>query len=125
MEGREFSVGVIEIHNEIKALPVVEIKSFNDFFDYESKYDDKKLAEEICPANISKELSIRLQKIAVSAHQAIGCKHISRSDFIVTNNDIYFLEINTIPGMTKNSLIIKELNKEGISLKELLLNWIE
>lgn len=124
LEGREFSVGVIETSSGIKALPVVEIKTKRDFFDYESKYNEEELAQEICPANISQELKNNLKELALSAHKEIGCKHLSRSDFIVTSSGVYFLEINTIPGMTNTSLILKALEAESISLKELFLYWI-
>ena len=126
VKGREFTVGVIKSGGETIALPVVEIISPNAFFDYQSKYDPANLAREICPANISIDLENRLQKASIEIHDAIGCRHLSRSDFIVNNdNEIYFLETNTIPGMTKTSLVPKELEVAGIQIKELFLEWGE
>lgn len=123
--GREFTVGVIDENGESIALPVVEIISETGFFDYESKYHDNKLATEVCPAEIEGDLARELQEHAVKAHNAIGARHVSRIDFIVDDqNKIWFLEINTIPGMTKNSLIPKELRASGRTLGSVFENWI-
>lgn len=124
VEGREFTVGVIEKDGEAMALPVVEIRS-EGFFDYESKYDATKLAEEICPANIPEDLKQTLQNIALNAHRALGCRQLSRTDIIVDDSGApYFLETNTIPGMTATSLIPKEVAATGLNLKELFEEWI-
>lgn len=124
LEGREFSVGVIDTKEGMKALPVIEIKAQGEFFDYDSKYNSEKLAQEICPADISEELTTLLKKQALIAHKEMGCKHISRSDFIVDGyNQIFYLEINTIPGMTPTSLLPKEIATEGLSLEDLLIYW--
>lgn len=123
--GREFTVGVVEKDNKHLALPVIEIVSKDGFFDYESKYDSAKLAEEICPANINEDLENYLKDFALAVHEEINARHISRSDFIVDeNNEIYFLEINTIPGLTKTSLIPKMLKAQGLNMAHLLKEWI-
>ncbi len=122
--GREFTVGVIETCNNTIALPVVEIIPKGKFFDFENKYNPDKLATEICPARIDISLSEELQRQATIIHKHLRVKHLSRSDFIVTkDNNIYFLEINTIPGMTDTSLIPKMLLTAGLSLKEIIKNW--
>jgi D-alanine-D-alanine ligase len=124
IRGREFTVGIIEDSEKIFALPVIEIIPKGAFFDFENKYNPEKLALEICPANISETVSMELQRQALAVHNLLKAKHMSRSDFIVTsNNEIYFLEINTIPGLTNTSLIPKMLKQEDISLKELFKNW--
>ena len=124
IKGREFTVGVIEYQNKTFPLPIIEIIPKAEFFDYESKYDLEKLATEICPANINPELTRELQKQALSVHQLLNARHLSRSDFIVTNeNEIFFLEINTIPGMTSTSLIPKMLVESKLLLKDLLEQW--
>lgn len=124
--GREFTVGVIEHDGKTIALPVIEIISKNLVFDYESKYNPEFLAEEVCPANISDELTLQLQTQALEIHKAVGAKHMSRSDFMTdVNNTTYFLEINTIPGMTDTSLVPKMLRTADISLESLLKQWIE
>ncbi len=125
VEGKEFSVGVIDTKEGSKALPVIEIKTEVEFFDYDSKYNTEKLAQEICPADIPDELEKRLKEQALIVHKEMNCKHLSRSDFIVDeNNQIFFLEVNTIPGMTNTSLIPKEIVEEGLSLKDLLIYWV-
>jgi D-alanine-D-alanine ligase len=122
--GREFTVGVVECRNEETVLPVIEIITTGSFFDFESKYNPNKLATEICPANIDSNISNELQRQALAIHKSIGVRHISRSDFIVTpENKIYFLEINTIPGMTDTSLIPKMLKEARLSLNNLLREW--
>ncbi|NQV88904.1 MAG: D-alanine--D-alanine ligase [Parcubacteria group bacterium] len=124
IQGREFTVSVIDQDDEVQALPVVEIISKHELFDYESKYDPK-LAEEICPAQITSSLTQRLQVMATDAHRLIGARHLSRSDMIVDDKgDIYFLEINTIPGLTNASLVPKALDAAELELGELLMKWI-
>lgn len=125
ISGEEYTIGVIEIKQTPQAFPVIWIKPRkNVFFDYQSKYSDNG-AEEICPAPIDKKLSLKLQTQALKIHKAIGLKHISRSDFIVKNNQPYFLEVNTIPGLTKNSLIPKAVKVAKLDFGLLLKEWIE
>ncbi len=114
IEGREFSVGVLL--NE--ALPPIEIKPKNGFYDYKNKYEKGK-TEEICPAYITKELEKELKAAALKAHRCLGLTDISRSDFIVTEqNEIYCLETNAMPGMTPLSLFPQEAKAMGISYGE-------
>ena len=121
VRGREFTVGIIESDGKTTALPVIEIIPKGDFFDFENKYDPAKLATELCPAEISEDLERKLKQQAILVHEKIGARHISRSDFIVTaENEIYFLEINTIPGMTETSLVPKMLQAAGIGLRDFL-----
>lgn len=124
--GREFTVGVIQHHGVAQSLPVVEIISHNGVFDYQSKYDSEYLAEEICPANIHPELEKTLKESALLIHNSIGAKHLTRSDFMVSKNGkVYFLEINTIPGLTKTSLIPKMLLAQGVDIRSLFLGWCD
>ena len=124
IKGKELTVPVIDKKGQSLALPVIEIRSKNSFFDYQSKYDAA-LAQELCPAPIDESLAKQLQMQAVKIHQAIGARHISRSDFIVSDTEIYFLEINTIPGMTDESLLPKSLKAAGEDFGQLLSTWIE
>lgn len=122
--GDEFTVAVIDEGGKIFALPVIQIKSKNDFFDLESKYDPE-LCEELCPAPIDDGLRRRLQAIAERAHAMIGARHVTRSDFMVDKaGEIWFLEINTIPGMTQNSLLPKAIRASGRDFGELLMRWV-
>jgi D-alanine-D-alanine ligase len=127
VKGREFTAGVIEYNEETIALPVIEIITPEEtFFDFEHKYNPDNLAREICPANIPTELSLQLQNMALKIHKELGVRHISRSDFIVgQDNEPVFLEINTIPGMTNTSLIPKMLTAAGVEIKTLFKGWCE
>ncbi|HEU0051346.1 MAG TPA: D-alanine--D-alanine ligase [Patescibacteria group bacterium] len=126
IEGREFTVGVVESSGRTNPLPVILIKSKTDFFDFESKYNASRLAEEICPAPISLELTAQLQSIALKAHETIGCRHVSRTDIIVDKEGTpWFLEINTIPGMTETSLLPKALMASGLDFSALLKEWVD
>ncbi len=126
IKGREFTVGVIDQDGQSLALPVIEIIPQTDFFNYESKYNADTLADEVCPANINEELAKQLQEDALRMHKEIGVKHISRSDFLMDDSGVtYFLEINTIPGMTNTSLVPKMLKQANVDLENLLTVWID
>lgn len=111
IEGKEFACGVIEKKingvTKIMALPVTEVVPNS---------------EEITPARISEALAGEIQELAAKAHQILGCKDYSRPDFLVKNGKIYILEINTLPGLTENSLIPKALKAGGWSMKKFLSN---
>lgn len=124
IEGREFTVAVIQTDAQPQALPVIEIRSKNAFFDYESKYNAT-LCDEICPAQIDQDLAIRLQEMALRVHTLIHARHLTRTDMIVDHaGEIWFLEINTIPGLTSESLTPKAIQAEGLNLVDLLKTWI-
>jgi len=125
LHGTELTVGVIGNGDAMRPLPVIEIATRADFFDYRAKYDPA-LTDEICPARISDELAAQVQAIAVAAHQALGCRDLSRTDMIVTDDGrIVVLEVNTIPGMTANSLLPKAARVAGIDFGELCSMLIE
>ncbi|MEJ0021224.1 MAG: D-alanine--D-alanine ligase [Candidatus Doudnabacteria bacterium] len=120
LQGREFTVPVLG-NRKVMALPVIEIvPKVSEFFDYRAKYETGG-SDEIVPAPIPKNLANRLQAIALEAHKLLGCKGITRTDLIVTGKEqIYFLEINTIPGLTANSLTPKSARAAGMSYAQLL-----
>jgi len=124
LPGEEFTVAVIDQNGKNVALPVIQIISKNKFFDYKSKYDAS-LVQEICPAPIKKSLTKKMQDQAIRMHQALGARHLSRTDFIVSRGKVYFLEINTIPGITKNSLLPKTLRAAGLDFGQLLEAWFK
>jgi len=95
-----------------------------EFFDYEAKYKPG-ATEEICPARLSEKLTKKAQDYAVRAHQALKCRGYSRTDMIVSKDEIYILETNTIPGMTATSLYPQAAAAAGISFSELLDRLIE
>lgn len=103
----------------------IEIEPKNDFYDYESKYFDDGQTKHIIPPRISNEQSDSVEKLALLAHNALGCKGISRTDFILENKSgiFFILEVNTQPGMTPTSLVPEIAKFNGISFDELI-NWI-
>ena len=105
IEGREMTVGVLQLQDERLVHPVIEIHTpAGEWYDYEHRYTAGQ-SEHVLPASISQDLGHRLQAIAASAHQALGLRDLSRADFIVTGEDeIYLLEVNALPGMTPVSL---------------------
>lgn len=121
-DGIEFTCGCLQRKNgEFIELPPVEIiPKKSRFFNYESKYDDEGAIEICPPKSISRETSSQISKIATDIHIALGCKLYSRSDFIYKDNNLYYLETNTQPGLTKNSLIPKEANAIGLGYSELI-----
>ena len=123
LDGKEVSVGVIEYHNELIVLPITEIVSENDFFDYEAKYMGK--SKEITPARISQVEKELVEKQAKKIYQILNMKGFSRSEFIIVNGVPYFLEINTVPGMTEESLLPQQAKVASISLSELFDNAIQ
>lgn len=115
IEGREFSVGILNG----EALPPIEIRPINGFYDYKNKYQAG-LTEEICPADITDEICTLLQESALKVHNTLRLGYYSRIDFILDkNNNAYCLEANTLPGMTPTSLLPQEAKAVGISYNEL------
>ncbi len=123
LDGTEVSVGVIEYKGEIKVLPMTEIVSENDFFDYEAKYLGK--SKEITPARIPEDVAEKVRQIAKRVYQIVKMTGFSRSEYIIVNGEPYLLEMNTIPGMTPESLLPQQAREAGISLTELFGNAIE
>ena len=123
LDGTEVSVGVINYKGKITVLPITEIVSENDFFDYEAKYLGK--SQEITPARISDEMTLKVGLIAKRAYEILKMKGFSRSEFIIVNNEPFMLEMNTIPGLTTESLIPQQAKVAGISLQDLFTNAIE
>lgn len=123
LEGTEVSVGVLRYKGEVTVLPITEIVSENDFFDYEAKYLGK--SEEITPARISKIQEENVRKMAKSIYDILKMDGFSRSEFIFKGDTPYFLEMNTVPGLTEESILPKQATCAGISLSELFKNAIE
>lgn len=122
VRGREASVGVIERirGEELYALPPVEIipPASEPFFTYEAKYSGE--SQEIAPGRFPKETMRELQELAIRLHRELGLRHYSRSDFIVSPKGMYYLETNTLPGLTAGSIFPKALASVGISFSEFL-----
>lgn len=123
--GIEATCGVIDTEDGGEALPVVEIVPPEDqFFDYKAKYSG--VSQEIVPARFSEELTHTIQHQAQIAHTTLGLRQYSRSDFVITaDNTVYWLEANTLPGLTKQSLFPQELEAAGYSFKEWLVELVK
>ena len=123
LDGPEITVGVFNYKGKIKVLPMTEIVTENEFFDYEAKYLGK--SQEITPARISDEIHQKLEKIAAHVYIILNMSGFSRSEYILVNDEPYFLEMNTVPGLTTASLIPQQAEAAGISLSALFHNAIE
>lgn len=121
IKGREFSVGVIAG----KALPIIEIAPVTGFYDYKNKYQAGS-AVETCPADLSEEITVKMQKCAEDVFEALRLKKYARMDFMLDENDeFYCLEANTVPGMTNTSLLPQEAAAVGISFENLCQKLVE
>lgn len=121
VEGREITVGVLDLHNEqIEALPVTEILVAKDeWYDYTNRYTPGR-SEHVIPAEIDEATTNTLQTAAIRAHQSVGCRDLSRVDFILESNGTFWvLEVNNIPGMTPTSLYPDAAQVYGISFQVL------
>jgi D-alanine-D-alanine ligase len=118
MKGREVACGVLENKKKIVVLPVTEIISKNEFFDYEAKYTPGK-SDEITPADMPVSVTNEIQRLSLHIFELLDCSGMVRVDFIVIDEKPFFLEINTVPGMTKESIVPKQAVAAGISLEEL------
>jgi D-alanine-D-alanine ligase len=118
IEGREFTVGVFKTKGEIVILPITEVISKKDFFDYEAKYQGA--SEEITPAQIESSWKEKIENAAKQIYQVFNCNGIVRIDFIydATENKPYMLEINTVPGQSEASIIPQQVRAMGWTLEE-------
>ena len=119
-KGREISVPIIDG----QVLPIIEIKTSNIIYDYDSKYKSNKTQYEI-PAKINPKIERLISNDALLINDKIGCRHYSRVDFLLKGNDYYLLEINTLPGLTSTSLLPKSAKHTGISYKKLIKKIID
>ena len=123
MDGKEYSVGVVRRDDEIHALPVTEIVPENDFFDYEAKYLDK--SQEITPARLPEAMSDAVRAESVRQYKILKCEGMVRFDYILVGGHFYFLEVNTVPGLSEQSIIPQQALAYGWSIGDLLVAVIE
>lgn len=123
LDGTEVSVGVITYKGEVIVLPITEIVSNNDFFDYQAKYLGQ--SQEITPARLSQEQEEKVKTVAKKVYEVLKMKGFSRSEFIFKDGEPHLLEVNTVPGMTKASILPQQAAVAGISLADLFENAIE
>jgi len=119
IKGRDITIGVIEDETGIKALPILELVPENEFYDYEAKYTKGK-TKFILPANLSEGLTNRAKELAIKSHRALWCFGVSRVDMVFEGENIYVLEVNSIPGMTETSDLPAEALADGIKFDDLV-----
>lgn len=123
LDGREVSVGVVNYKDDIIALPITEIISENEFFDFEAKYLGK--SKEITPAEMDEEVTEEVKSLAVKIFKILKMKGLTRSEFIFHKGKPHFLEINACPGLTKASILPQQAAAAGIEIRDLLINAVE
>ena len=117
INGTEVTCGVLQKDRELLALPLTEISTKNDFFDFQAKYEGK--AEEITPARIANKERDQVQVISKSIYKILNLKGIVRMDYIIENKKAFLIEVNTIPGLSEESIIPQQAKAYGMDLKEL------
>ena len=122
--GREITCGVLRDGARVRSLPITEVITNNEFFDYEAKYTDG-MAQEITPADIPEEIEKECRFISESLYAGLNCQGVVRFDYIYNESGIYFLEVNTVPGLSPNSIIPKQARVEGVSLTQLFTMVLE
>ena len=123
LDGTEISVGVLNYKGKTTVLGLTEIVSHNDFFDYEAKYLGK--SEEITPARISPEMTEKVTKTAIKVYESLRMKGFSRAEYIIMNEEPHFIEINTNPGLSPQSIFPQQATYANIPMSDLLDSEIE
>ena len=124
MNGTELANGCYKTRKNSVVLPITEVVSKNEFFDYNAKYNGE--VTEITPARLSPELTSRIQKLTSAIYDILGCKGIVRIDYIVTEGEkINMLEVNTTPGMTATSFIPQQVKAAGLNITDVMTDIIE
>ena len=124
IDGTELTCGVVKAGDMDIAMPIAEVIPKNEFFDFEAKYDPTK-SDEIIPARISPELTNRIKTLSSMIYDILRCEGIIRVDYIVRDDEIFMLEVNTTPGMTSNSFVPKMVRAMGGTLREVLTKIID
>ena len=124
IDGTELTCGVVKAGDMDITMPIAEVVPKNEFFDFEAKYDPTK-SDEIIPARISPELTNRIKTLSSMIYDILRCEGIIRVDYIVREDEIFMLEVNTTPGMTSNSFVPKMVRAMGGTLREVLTKTID
>jgi D-alanine-D-alanine ligase len=124
IDGPEFTCGLVKLSNQELIFPVTEVIPQNEFFDFEAKYTQGK-TDEITPARISPELTQKIQQLSSRIYDLCDCSGIVRMDYILKDNEFYFLEVNTTPGMTATSFVPQQIEAMGKQLGQVLRLIIE
>ncbi len=123
LKGREFTCGAIKLKGQIHTFPVTEIVSYNEYFDFEAKYENA--SDEITPADLSDKLTHACQTITSRIYKALNCRGMVRVDYILKDRLFYVIEVNTIPGMTLQSLYPQQVRAYGWTMEQMLTSLIE
>lgn len=123
LDGVEVDVGVVEYKGEVRALPVTEIVTENEFFDYDAKYLGE--SKEITPARISSEQTQKVQELSIKIFKKLGLSGFARTEFILHQGEPHFIEVNTIPGMSPASIVPQQIKAADISYKDLFTDIVE
>lgn len=123
VSGRELTCAVWRGASGVRALPVIEIVTDNGWFDYDAKYNGH--SDEVCPAHITSDENALVQDTTVRIYEHLGCRGVVRADYILSEDGLYFLELNTVPGMTSASLVPKMVRAAGIEMTDFLTDIIE
>lgn len=123
VSGRELTCGVLLSDGEIVALPITEIIPKNEYFDFEAKYKQG-MSEEVVPANVPSGVSDQCKEISTQLYRKLNCRGVVRFDYIWTGTDFYFLEVNTVPGLSAASIVPKMARAHGWSFTELITRLI-
>ncbi len=117
IEGREIGQGVMIVDGKAIILPITELISSREFFDYIAKYT-KGITNEITPAELPESMNEKIGELTLNIYKALGCEGIVRVDYIIKDKKPYFIEVNTVPGMTAESIVPSQLKYMGISMKD-------
>lgn len=124
INGRELTIGAFKYNGQILSFPITEIISKKEFFDYEAKYNPE-LNEEITPASIPISLKEEIEKVSIQLYQSLNLKGVVRFDYIHSLNGLHFLEVNTVPGLSAESIVPQQVREKGWSISELFDKMIE
>ena len=119
IKGIEISCGLLKTKQMEYIFPITEIVPKKDFFDYEAKYTEG-MSDEITPARVSEEVTKKCRNISSEIYDLLNCRGIVRIDYIVKGNQLYFLELNSIPGLTKESIVPKQIRTMGLTMEEII-----
>ncbi|SMO66303.1 D-alanine-D-alanine ligase [Saccharicrinis carchari] len=124
VQGNEFTCGLYKTNKGETIFPITEVIPANEFFDFEAKYTPEKV-QEITPARLPGETADRIRKVTSLVYDILGCKGIVRVDYILSGNNIFLLEVNTVPGMTPTSFIPQQIAAAGLDIKAVFTDVIE
>jgi len=118
VKGRELTCGIMKVKGEFRTLPITEVIPGNEFFDYEAKYEGK--SQEITPADLKEDIRKLVNELSCRIYDLCDCSGVVRVDFILKGNQIHFLELNSIPGMSRESIIPQQVEVAGLKMEQVL-----